>query len=138
MTGAKGPFPFSVAPCEERDVGFVVGYWLDSLYHVHSKVMRGIGGLQWSAWKPMVKPVVVRLVETGRTLVAHNPDDRDHLYGFACASDGALQYVFVRRERRDGGVGRALVRELGVDRFVPATRAGAAWARKIGLREAKR
>ncbi len=120
-------YPYEIVAHDERDLGYVIGYWLDTLYRA------GARELPWSLWKPPAKAMVVRVIDHGRVVVAHNPADRDHLYGFAAEADGALQYVHVRRERRGVGLGAAMVRALGCETYARVCR-GDTYARKLGLR----
>lgn len=119
-------YPVVLVPSEERDLGFIIAHWIESNRPHYVPI---------SAWKHAVRESVLGAVTGGKVVVAHDPLDRDHLYGFSVSVDGVLRYVFVKNSRRRAGLGRALVE--GLSGYAPGPRAGEMWARRRGLKARK-
>lgn len=118
-------FPVVICRAEERDYGYIVAYWVESSRPRHVPI---------STWKKALREDILKHLASGKAVVAHSPDDRDLLYGFAVEAEGLLRYVFVRSSRRRGGLGEALVHGAGAAKYAPGPRPGEAWARRRGLR----
>lgn len=130
-------FPVTFRDAEPRDLGFIVGHWLDSRYYGPPSI-----AVRRGEYKRRERPIIDALVRDGLTIVACDPDsDGEILYGFACGSADALHYVFARQTRRRGGLGTALLHELLARGVVPSvhtytTRDGSRWwARARGSHE---
>lgn len=121
-------FPVVICPADERDLGYIVAYWVETSRPKHVPI---------STWKRALREDILEHVKAGKALVAHTPADRDLLYGFAVASGGLLRYVFVRPSRRRGGLGESLARGTGAERYAPGPRSGEAWARRRGFKDRK-
>lgn len=130
-------FPVEIRPLEERDVGFCVGFWLDSLFYGNGDPKE-----PRSVFKKRERPEIERMLRSDLTVVACDPrTGGEILFGFACGSPSALHYVYALQTRRRGGLGRALVRELMARGCVPSThtystRAGRHWWRGAGQERA--
>lgn len=111
-----------VTPGGERDLGLVISSWLDSSRPHYVSI---------SAWKRAMRDGILASVQAHRVLVASAPEDRDHLYGWACADGDRLLYVYVRPTRRRAGLGRLLIE--GLARYARGPRSGELWARRRGL-----
>lgn len=90
--------PYVVRAARASDLAFVRGGWVESL------MMRV---------RARLEAEVKRLVRTSNVRVACDRDDPDTLLGFAvidAQNPALLHYVYVRKELRREGIGRALVR----------------------------
>lgn len=68
--------------------------------------------LRWAAKRDYYKELNDRcrwLVSSDSVLIAHNPADENHVWGFTCHSEGVLHYVWVRNEYRKRGIASGLV-----------------------------
>lgn len=121
-------FPCALVHAEERDLGYVIANWIETSRPHYVPI---------SVWKKVLRESVLSAVQTGKAVVAHAPEDRDHLYGFAVAVSGQLQYVYVRNSRRRGGLGAALLADVQARTYAPGPKAGESWARRRGLEARK-
>ena len=113
-------FAAAIRPATETDHGFVIGFWLESYWRDAVPRRKGRGGeTPHCDWKLPAKVRVRVLLAKDVTLVAHDPDDADRLYGFVCGGHTSLHFVFVRETRRRGGLGRELLAALERERGGP-------------------
>lgn len=59
-----------------------------------------------------MNPRVDSLIAEAQTVVAANPEDSDHILGWACAGQAVLHFVYVRQSFRGNGLATAMVRNL--------------------------
>jgi GNAT superfamily N-acetyltransferase len=94
------------------DTGFVVTSWLES-FHDGSKVARRV---RFGDYRDPQRRIIHRLLRRSLTLVACDPEQREHLLGFVVGERAGtrlvLHYVYVRQTRRQHGCARMLLDEL--------------------------
>lgn len=146
---AEGPLPFPVSlrDAKEGDRNYIYGNWLDS-YKADSRPGGWLATMRWPRYRTLQTDVIRRCLEAGTyvgdaaTVVAHLPDDEDHLLGFATGSNvegiPVLHYVQVRAERRRVGLGLALALLVrtkigGLAEYSHSTRAGVGLALRLNL-----
>lgn len=102
--------PIGLRPALTGDIPFILNSWMLS----HLDWLRSGGGtpsLSNAHYFEWQKPRVERLIATSVTLVAHNPEDEDQIYGYAVYRTKVpmlMHYVFVKYPFRKLGVARRL------------------------------
>lgn len=113
-----------VRPAREGDMAFVAMSWRASFEprftfdrdHYRAEMDRTIG----------------KLCARGQVIVAHDPEDDDHLVGFAVVSvDGReLHYVYVKQQFRGQGIARDMLKGFAIDSYTflsPTARPRKGW-----------
>lgn len=100
-----------VRPARESDMSFVIGSWRESFQL--SAAIRAPALDRDHYFEEMAR-VIRKLCAKATVRVAHDPEDDDHLVGFAAftpRSDGTdeLHYVYVKRDFRGQGVARSML-----------------------------
>lgn len=102
-------FDFEIRPREDQDIPFIVGYWFESLCR------EGLAQ-RCTAISRVKAAIGERLRTYAREMpcyVAHDPDDRDALWGFVIGTRepsgaGIIYWCYVTKHRRNAGIARAL------------------------------
>jgi GNAT superfamily N-acetyltransferase len=107
------PFAYEVAEAGPSHMAWVFKSWLES-YHQDGIDVRGsrMGGPD-GGYSAAMTLRMRRLVERSRVYVAVEPDDGDHLLGFAIVEAGyvpVVHFVYVKARRRKHGLAAALLR----------------------------
>jgi GNAT superfamily N-acetyltransferase len=98
---------FTLRPARDADVPFIVKPWLQQLRdEVSTRFINDRVFFQRHG------ALVQQLLKESTTIIAYDANDPDHLYGFACGSDRAVHWVYVKGAFRGMGLGRALLERL--------------------------
>lgn len=89
------------------DLGLLVKSWVQE--HRHSPFSKGVPD---EVYFPDQRKLVLALLRRAWSLVAVDPEDADHLYGFVTfeLAPARLHWVYVKEPYRRVGLGEALVR----------------------------
>lgn len=115
--------PITLLPAKGRHISFVMSSW------ARSNRRSDVGKLvPVSDYWDVVNPIIKRTLTESKTIVATDPEDSDHLYGFICyrpPEDGLdpilLHYVLVKQFARQRGIARRLLRAAGITKSSRAT-----------------
>jgi len=99
------PWPCLIRPAEPSDTGLVAHSWVESYY----RGSRDVRCVKVSHYRQPMFRRVERVLASSSTLVACEPDDRDHLLGWVCWRGPTLHYVYVTQLRRSSGLMAALL-----------------------------
>lgn len=73
-----------------------------------------IGMIPWPAYETRVLPHIRRILATSRVVVACNPDDEAQVFGWACAHEEVLYYLYTKLIFRSQGLAHQLLAKLGL------------------------
>lgn len=108
-----------IRPAAVGDRAFVLSSWKRS-YHESPVVAWSQrtpeGRAAYYAWVNRVLPDVL---EDSRCVMAANPLDPEHVFGWACAGAGILHYAYVKQEYRRQRIARRLLAHLGLGGDAP-------------------
>jgi hypothetical protein len=94
------------------DVGWILRSWLES-YHDNGLDTRGA---RLSEYRPMMQMRMARLIPRSVVMVACDPDEPDHLWGFVVAERRGdmpiVHFAYVKQTRREHGLAALLVRRV--------------------------
>lgn len=112
--------PHRIRELQPGDVGYVNATWMRSMAD-DLGIPRDDGPARARFWKENA-PVVQRLAQEARVVVACAAKDPNEIMGWICAEPpGVLHFVYVRNTARRGGVAKSLVRSLEMDLKARAT-----------------
>lgn len=100
------------------DAAFVIDSWLAS-----NRTAPAHAAIWSEAYYRTYRPVVMALVRSSHITIAANPEDADHILGYAVWSPAksetathstgfALHYVYVKEELRRRGLGAQMLRQI--------------------------
>ena len=101
------PWPCLIRAAEPSDTGLVAHSWVESYY----RGSRDVRGVRVGHYRVPMFRRVERILAAASTLVACDPDDRDHLLGWVCWSGPTLHYAYTTQLRRSCGLMGALLDE---------------------------
>jgi hypothetical protein len=105
------PFEVAFRPAEGGDVGYIVTGWLESFHDANPEARL----VRFARYKNPMRRRIKEILETAHVLMACDPADPDHLYGFICFEKIGLapviHYVYVSQLRRSVGLARGLATE---------------------------
>lgn len=111
---------FVIQPCNPGHIPFILSSWVKTAQSAFARagqpawICRAAHALAWEIMQGTGSACVV----------ATEPDDGDHVYGYAVVKDGVVEVVYVKAAFRRAGVATAMLARLGVDRRV---RVHASW-----------
>jgi GNAT superfamily N-acetyltransferase len=105
--------PIQIRYAGKEDEAFIFATWLNS--YRKSGFARNIRS---SVYFPNHHKLVTALVGKSMVVVATNPEDDAHIYGWACAEVGMempiVHYVFVKELYRGFGIGKKLLESMKI------------------------
>ena len=112
------PLPHALRPPVEADMNVVIHSWVQELRH--SGLSRSVPDV---VYFPEQRQLVMSLVRASQTVVACNPEDSNHVFGYACGIRGAdmpgssvggsvLHWLYVKSVYRKVGLGALLLEAL--------------------------
>lgn len=120
--GASNAASYTIGQALPGHLHFILASWVKTA----QSAFRAAGQPAWIcraahalAWETLQAP-------GARVLVAHDPDDADHVFGYCVSNDAILQQVYVKSAFRGRGLGRALVAAAGCAR--PGLRVRVSWS----------
>ena len=102
--------PITIRPLIANDLNFVYDTWLMS----YRNTLMPEGGARDKFYRMMRKRVSMLLLRGAKALVAVDPSEPDYIYGFICAEENLLHYVYVKDAYRGNGVSLQLTAEAGL------------------------
>lgn len=105
-----GPEDVVVRSLENEDKDFIYATWIKN-YRCNPSVKRYIDAKTYGAEQSFL---VKRLLDRNTTLVASDPDDEDHIYGWICGqhlrelATTIVHYAYVKSSMRGWGIGAML------------------------------
>lgn len=105
-------WPRKIRPAQPGDIPMVMDSWQRSCSRSPYA-----GNVPNSAWVETSRKMVTHLLARGaRIVVAHSPDDTDHILGWACGEQDdrktVLHYTYVKAQYRRDGIALELLGEL--------------------------
>lgn len=112
--------PVAIRSATNDDIAFIRSAWLR-----HLRGERSVRFVRDDVLFEKHGALVGRLLFLGRALIAHEPGDLQHNYGFVAfdAKPGVVHWIYVKGVYRRMGVGRALWKAAGFGKPVAATHA---------------
>lgn len=114
--------PHIMRAAEEADVAFLRDPWVQEMRH--SPWCKGIDG---ETYFPQMKLFVSRLLRRSSTLIACNPENPTHIFGFVTFhAPTYLHWIYVKSAYQKIGLGHELLeaaRQHGLDERLVATQA---------------
>jgi hypothetical protein len=105
------PFPVLFRPAEPGDLGYIVHSWLES-FHAGNPQMRLV---RMGRFKNPMRRAIHTLLATSTVVMACDPEQPSHLYGFIAAEmvgvSPVVHYCYVSQLRRSVGLARGLAAE---------------------------
>ena len=113
------PLAHILRPAVDSDMAVVRDPWVQEMRH--APWSRGVPD---DIYFPEMKAFVGRVLARANTLVACNPEDPKHVYGFVTFDPpNHLHWVYVKRAYQGVGLGRTLVEATGIGPKIVATQA---------------
>lgn len=99
------PLPHMMRPATEADLGFLRDPWVQEMRH--SPWSRGVPD---DVYFPEMKAFVGRVLRRSYTLIACNPEDPTHVFGFVTFErPNVVHWIYVKRAYQRVGLGQALL-----------------------------
>ncbi len=122
----------TIRPAHLGDRGFIIDSWLTG-YHESPQGKLIPDAMYWSAFGQ--KGLVEALVDLSPPTVACLPERPEFIYGWACAGQRTLHYLYVRADFRRQGIGAALYQAVGSpQRVTHVTTDGSRFLAKLGVK----
>lgn len=122
------PLPHAIRPAVSSDLAMLVHAWTSE--HRHSPFARFVRDQEYF---PDQRQLVMDLLATSKTLVACNPDEPKHIFGYICFGPGnSVHWVYVKSAYRRIGLADVLLKAAfparAEDEALFATQAGRMWS----------
>lgn len=102
MANSAPVLPITLRDPTAEDVGVILKSWLKS-----HRGQDGCARMSAEVYYAIHRPRVMALLERSTVIMAVNPDDTWHVYGWICFEPGTAHYVYVKHTfRRMGVAGR--------------------------------
>ena len=108
--------PIRIRPAAKADEAFILSSWklsyLDAPINAWARATESGRG----AYYAYMNAQLPRIMAQARTIVAHNPIDNEHLFGWACATANLVHYVYVKSDYRRDSIAERLLTSLHLPR----------------------